>query len=153
MFALSGLDGTVVGQDAVEVSVLSDTVRQLKTKPPVIVPVDAKLGLALDRMVEHGVGALMVTDEAGLLVGILTERDYLRKVVGVVPDFVHLPVRDYMTNRPEFVGLDDVLALALQKMDTGGYRHLPVVEAGKPIGILSVRDVIRHITKICEPLR
>jgi CBS domain-containing protein len=138
-----------VGSDIVESSVLQDPVRALKFRTPVTIQVESKLGHALDRMVEHRVGALLVIDDDGRLVGILTERDYLRKVVGILPDYAHQPIRDYMTPDPETVGADDRLAVALQKMDVGGYRHLPVVEEdGRPVGLVSVRDVIRHITKL-----
>ena len=151
LFPLASIDREPAGMDAVEASVLQDPVRTLRFKAPVTVPADAKLGLALDRMVEHGVGALLVVDEVGRLVGILTERDYVRKVVGVLPDFAYRPLREIMTPDPETVGPEDRLAVALQKMDVGGYRHLPVVEEdGVPVGLVSVRDVIRHITKLCE---
>jgi CBS domain-containing protein len=89
-------------------------------------------------------------DADGKLRGILTERDYVRKVIGVEPDFVRLPIADYMTPDPETVRPTDLLAVALQKMDVGGYRHLPVVDDGRPVGLISVRDVIRHITKLCD---
>jgi CBS domain-containing protein len=150
LFALASIDNEPTGIDAVESSVLQDRVRALKFKPPVTVPVDGKLGLALHRMVDHAVGALLVVDERGRLVGILTERDYVRKVVGVLPDFAHRPLSEFMTPDPETVGPEDRLGLALQKMDIGGYRHLPVVEEdGVPVGLVSVRDVIRHITRLC----
>jgi CBS domain-containing protein len=150
LFALASIDNEPTGIDAIEASVLQDRVRTLKFKPPVTVPVDGKLGLALHRMVEHGVGALLVVDADGRLVGILTERDYVRKVVGVLPDYAHRPLQEFMTPEPETVGPEDRLALALQKMDVGGYRHLPVVEEdGIPVGLVSVRDVIRHITRLC----
>ncbi|HEX3149316.1 MAG TPA: CBS domain-containing protein [Gemmataceae bacterium] len=136
--------------DAIEASVLQDRVHMLKIKAPVTVPVDAPLGLALHRMVDHGVGALLVVDAAGRLVGILTERDYLRKVVGTLADYAHQPLQDFMTSEPETVRPDDKLALVLEKMDVGGYRHLPVVEEdGVPVGLVSVRDAIRHITRLC----
>jgi CBS domain-containing protein len=150
LFPLASLDSHPAGSDAVESSVLHDPVRKLKFKSPVTIPLDAKLGLALDRMVEHSVGALLVVDTDGKLVGILTERDYLRKIVGLVHDYAHKPICDYMTPEPETVSPDSLLAVALQKMDVGGYRHLPVVEEdGRPVGLVSVRDVIRHITKLC----
>lgn len=149
-FALASIDALSVGYDAVETSVLTDTIRTLKPRVPVTIPLDGLLGLALDRMVEHGLGALLVVDADGKLRGILSERDYVRKVVGVVADYVRQPLRDFMTPNPETVRPDDLLAVALHKMDVGGYRHLPVVEDGRPVGILSVRDVIRHITKLCE---
>jgi CBS domain-containing protein len=151
LFPLASIDAQPTGVDAVECSVLNDPVRTLRFKTPVTIPVDGKLGLALDRMVEHSVGALLVVDPEGCLVGILTERDYLRKVVGVIPDYAHQPLKAYMTIEPETVGPEDRLAVALRKMDVGGYRHLPVVEEdGRPVGLISVRDVIRHITKLCE---
>ena len=151
LFPLASVDSQPSGSDAVEASVLQDPVRTLRFKTPVTIPVAGKLGLALDRMVEHSVGALLVVDADGRLVGILTERDYVRKVVGLLPDYAHQPLREYMTPDPETVGPDDRLAVALLKMDTGGYRHLPVVEEdGRPVGLVSVRDVIRHITKLCE---
>jgi len=150
LFALASIDNEPAGIDAVESSVLQDRVRTLKFRSPVTVPVDGKLGLALDQMVEHGVGALLVVDADGRLVGILTERDYVRKVVGVLADHAHHPLREFMTPDPETVAPEDRLGLALQKMDVGGYRHLPVVEEdGRPVGLVSVRDVIRHITRLC----
>jgi CBS domain-containing protein len=151
LFPLASLDNTLAGSDAVEASVLNDPVRTLKFKTPVTIPVDGKLGLALDRMVEHGVGALLVVDSEGRLVGILTERDYVRKVVGQLSDYAHHPLQKYMTPDPETVGPEDRIAVALLKMDDGGYRHLPVVEEdGRPVGLVSVRDVIRHVTKLCD---
>src|SRR5262245_3411979 len=149
LFDLAQLD-LPTGQDAVESSVMTDPVRSLTPKDPVTIPDDASLGYALQRMVDEEIGALLVTDAAGKLVGILTERDYLTKVVGIIADFAHLPLQTVMTRDPETVGVNDTLAFALHKMDVGGYRHLPVVEAGKPVGIISVRDVIRHITRLCK---
>src|SRR5947209_1407958 len=150
LFPLASIDAEPAGIDAVESAVLQDPVRALKFKPPVTVPADAKLGLALHKMVDNAVGALLVVDNDGRLVGILTERDYLRKVVGVVADYVHQPIKDVMTPKPETVGPEDKLGRAMQMMDVGGYRHLPVVEEdGVPVGLVSVRDVIRHITRLC----
>ncbi len=150
-FALAAIDANPTGHDAVEESVLHDSVRRLKPKPPVTVPEHETLGLALDRMVEHRVGALLVVGADDKLVGILTERDYLIKVVGLVDDYARLPLRDHMTAAPETVSPDDPLGSALQKMAVGGYRHLPVVIDGKPVGLISVRDVIRHLTRLCGP--
>jgi CBS domain-containing protein len=148
MQALAPLD-LPVGHDAVEASVLHDAVSTLKPKTPITIAVDAKLGLALDCMVKHGVGALLVVDAEAKLVGILTERDYLKKVVGVIPDYAHQPLCDYMTPTPEAVAPTDSIAVAMQKMVLGGYRHIPVLTDQKPVGIISVRDVVRHITRLC----
>ena len=67
------------------------------------------------------------------------------KVAGV-PGYEQLPVARFMTAAPEAVAPTDRLAVALGKMDAGGYRHLPVVLGGRPVGVVSVRDVLRHLT-------
>ena len=137
-------------QDRVEASVMSDSVRSLKPKPLVTIGVKALLGDALQLMVDKEIGALIVIDDQQRLAGILTERDYLMKVVGQIADYARQPLRPIMTPNPETVGADDTIAYALQKMDIGGYRHLPVMDGGKPVGLISVRDVIRHITRLCK---
>ncbi len=149
MFDLMSLDGPEA-QDRVEASVMLDTVRSLRPKEPVTISSTALLGDALQLMVDREIGGLLVIDESKRLVGILTERDYLTKVVGLIADYARQPLQPVMTPDPETVGPNDTLAVALHKMDIGGYRHLPVVENGKPIGIISVRDVIRHITRLCK---
>jgi CBS domain-containing protein len=55
-----------------------------------------------------------------------------------------------MTPNPETVSSGDTLAFALHKMDGGGYRHLPVISGGRPTGVISVRDLLRHFTRLCR---
>jgi CBS domain-containing protein len=129
----------------IETSLLSDPVSVLDPRPPVTVPIAAELGQAIRSMIDQRVGALLVTGPAGELVGILTERDFLAKVAGQ-PGYEQLPVAQFMTAAPETVAPADILAAALAKMDAGGYRHLPVVSEGKPVGVISIRDVLRHLT-------
>ena len=129
---------------------MHDPISTLKPKLPVTVPDDSTLGFALQIMIDREIGAVLVVDAQDQLVGILTERDFLQKVVGETSEYAHLPIIPVMTKAPETVGPDDSLAVALYKMDVGGYRHLPVVSDGMPVGIISVRDVIRHITRLCR---
>jgi len=149
MFDLASLDQPE-GHDKVERSVMSDPVYELRPKPPVTISGNALLGDALQLMVDKEIGALMVVDDEARLSGILTERDYLMKVVGQIGDYARQPLKLIMTPNPETVGSNDTIAYALQKMDIGGYRHLPVVDDGMPVGIISVRDVIRHVTRLCR---
>lgn len=130
-----------------ETSLLSDPVAVLDPRPPVTVSVDTNLGEAIRQMIALRVGAVLVTAASGDLVGILTERDFLSKIAGV-PGYDRLPVAEFMTPHPEVVTPTDILAVALGKMDAGGYRHLPVVQSGKPVGVISVRDVLRHLTAL-----
>ena len=110
----------------------------------------APLSAAIARMLADNVGALLVVDAAGVLQGIFSERDLLKKVVGIHEPYAELPVSRFMTARPETVAPTDTLNFALQKMDAGGYRHVPVVDNGRPISVISVRDMIRHITRLCK---
>lgn len=136
--------------DKVEASLMSEPVSCLSPKPPVTVRELASLADAMKTMMDRGVGALLVVNAQNQLVGILTERDFLTKVAGQ-PGFEQLPVGEFMTAAPETVSPLDPLAFAMQKMDTGGYRHLPVVgENDRPVGVVSVRDVLRHITRLCK---
>ena len=89
-------------------------------------------------------------DAADQLLGILSERDLLTRVASPEVDYSDAPVSDFMTPDPETVGPNDTLAFALHKMDCGGYRHLPVLKDGQPLGMISVRDMLRHITRLCK---
>ncbi|HEX4608653.1 MAG TPA: CBS domain-containing protein [Urbifossiella sp.] len=133
----------------VERSLVTEPVSALNPREPVTVPADAALGDAVRLMIDRRVGAVLVVGPAGELVGILTERDFLTRVAGRA-GFEGLPVRDFMTRDPETVTPADTLAFALGKMDAGGYRHLPVVAAGRPVGVVSVRDVLRHVTRVSQ---
>ncbi|MCS6864496.1 MAG: CBS domain-containing protein [Gemmataceae bacterium] len=145
--ALTQLDTPIV-HGPVEASLMNDPVAILKPRPPLTVPRTATLGEAMSQMITGQTGAVLITGAAGELVGILTERDFLTKIAGQ-PDYHTRPVSEFMTPQPETVRPTDILALALSKMDAGGYRHLPVVDGDQPVGMISVRDILRHILTIC----
>src|SRR5262245_50137525 len=134
----------------VERSLMQDAVSVLPAHPPCTIPLDTPLCHAVNRMLDGNVGALLVVDAAGRLIGILSERDLLEKVAGIHEPYAALPVSRFMTAHPEAVAPTDTLNFVLQKMDAGGYRHVPVVEDGRPVGVVSVRDMIRHITRLCR---
>ena len=138
-----------VARDRVERSLMEDAVGALCNIRPLMIHPGATLQEAITAMMGPGVGALLIVDDDGKLLGIFTERDLMRKVVGHHPNYANLPVTQFMTPDPETVAASDNRAFALHKMDVGGYRHLPVIKDGKPIGVLSVRDMLRHITKLC----
>jgi CBS domain-containing protein len=137
-----------VAQNQVERSLMEDTVGGLRPAPALTVLATATVGEAIRAMIGHKVGALLVVDDEGKLLGIFSERDLLTKVAGERPDWQQLAVRGFMTANPETVTPSHTLAFALHKMDVGGYRHLPVMDEGKPVGVVSVRDMLRHITRV-----
>ncbi len=148
MLSLAHLDEPAL-HDRVERSLMTDPVTVLFPREPVTLPLHADLGQAMRLMVERKVGAVLLVDDAGNLAGILTERDFLTKVAGQ-PAIDCLPVRDFMTLKPQTVLPTHKLAFAIGLMDAGGYRHIPIVEDVKPLGMVSVRDVLRHVTQTCQ---
>ncbi len=118
------------------------------TKDLLTLDADAKLSDAAKRMAERGVGAVVVlADER--LAGILTERDILKAVAtGFEPDS---KVSDWMTRHPETIESDDTTDHAATLMIHGGFRHLPVVDAGEIKGILSIRDLMRVALEDSSP--
>jgi CBS domain-containing protein len=138
-----------VAQNRLERILMEDPVSALKPRAAVVTCLRATVGAALDRMLQANLGALLVVDDDGKLCGIFSERDLLTRVAGLHEPWEAVPIADVMTHNPETVQLSDTLDLALQKMDVGGYRHLPVVADGKPVGVISVRDMMRHLTRLC----
>jgi CBS domain-containing protein len=129
---------------------LDEPVRVLSPRPPVTVGGETPLRDAVKVMMDAGVGTVLVLDKDGKLAGIFSERDLLLRVADAEAISGKTAVGQYMTPKPETVADVDTLAVALQKMDVGGYRHLPVVREGRPVGMISVRDMMRYITRMCQ---
>ncbi len=92
-------------------------------------------------MAMQHIGALLVVDENNL-VGIFTERDALFRVIAEGLDPNKTRVDDVMTRDPQTITADKPLGHALHMMYEGGFRHVPVVRDGHPIGIVSTRDAL-----------
>src|SRR5215210_1481410 len=100
------------------------------------------------RMVAKDVGAVLVYED-GRLCGILTERDVLRAVADGIDDGTL--VCDRMTANPETLDADDTTEHAAVLMIHSGFRHLPVMEAGEVVGVLSIRDLMRIVLEDSVP--
>jgi CBS domain-containing protein len=137
-------------RDRVQSDLMDRPVRDLKPRQPITLPGTAPLADAVRVMLDEGVGSVLVVDDGGSLAGIFSERDLMMRVPADAARAGDRPLTDFMTPSPESVRLDDPLVVALHKMDVGGYRHLPVVAAGKPVGVISVRDLMRSITRLCK---
>lgn len=118
----------------------------LMSTPVVTAGPDEVLAVAARSMVVAGVGSVVVVDGAGLPVGILTERDLVRAAEGHA-DVEADPVARWMTAAPEVAAPDMAVDDALDLQAERGYRHLPVVDHGALVGIVSLRDLmgIAHI--------
>jgi CBS domain-containing protein len=92
-------------------------------------------------MKEQGKGALLVVDGARLI-GIFTERDALLRVIAASRDPRTTTLAEVMTPHPETLHPDEPFLKALRIMHKRGFRHLPVVEHGRPMGVVSARDAL-----------
>jgi CBS domain-containing protein len=96
-------------------------------------------------MVERGVSSAVVSDY-GTLIGIVTERDLTRAVAGRVHTS-EARVREWMTSDPITLGPDASADEAAKIMLDNGFRHVPIVDEGRAVGIVSIRDVARWSTE------
>lgn len=103
---------------------------------------DTSVRAAAVAMAEQSVGAILVVDDSGRLIGLFTERDALNRVVarGLAPE--QTPLAAVMTDKLQTATPDKTLGHALHLMFEGGFRHLPVVEDGRPVGMVSARNAL-----------
>ena len=123
------------------------TVRQLLESKPVeihAVPPDAPVIEAIRSMAEHHVGALLVM-EGARLAGILSERDYARKVVLPGRSSKDTPVRDIMTAHVITVSPGDSAEHCMQVVTDHRIRHLPVLDGDAVLGVVSIGDLVRAV--------
>jgi CBS domain-containing protein len=125
----------------------------LAAKPKVVYsarPTDSVLS-ALQLMADHGIGFLVVLDGTRL-VGVMSERDYARKVILRDKSSKDTTVRDIMTESVVTVTPEHTVPQCMALMDKHGFRHLPVVENGGVIGVLSIRDLLKAMVAHHERL-
>jgi CBS domain-containing protein len=135
---------------AVERSLLVDRVAVLSPKPAIHVPPATPLSDVLTMLVDRDIGCVIVTD-SGKPIGVFSERDALAKLGANAASLGDRPVSEFMTAAPETLEVGAKLAFALQRMDVGGYRHLPIVDdQGTLTGVISVRDILRYLADKLE---
>ena len=100
---------------------------------------------ALEQMVEHNVGSLVVMD-GDAIAGIFTERDFLRRVAVVGKDPRRTPVSEVMTARLIVLDPGRSVQECMAIMTSSRIRHLPVMESGRLAGVVSIGDVVQHLS-------
>src|SRR6266566_320427 len=119
----------------------------LKSKPDPTVYTIAPTASVLDalkRMAEKSIGALVVTEGEQVL-GIITERDYARKVILMARSSKETPVRDIMTSAVMYVRPNQTSEECMVLMTENRLRHLPVMDGGKLIGLISIGDLVKDV--------
>jgi CBS domain-containing protein len=108
-----------------------------------VAPADSVLR-AIEIMATRHVGALLVMSE-GTLLGVISERDYARKVILKNRSSHDTPVSDIMSSPAVSVTPDDTVHHCMQLMTEGRFRHLPVVKSGRVVGMLSIGDLVKAV--------
>jgi len=125
--------------------------RQLRDLPdlqPVVkVGSTATIRDAIHGMVDSGVGIVLIVED-NKLVGVFSERDVLRKVAGSGLDIDAIEVSELMTANPATLSFDAELVYALNMMEVGGYRHLPLLKNDEPVAVVSMRDILGFIVSL-----
>jgi len=108
------------------------------------IPSDMSVYDALSMLAEKNIGALMVVDD-GVLVGIVSERDYARKVILANKSSRETLVSEIMTADPVTVTSGDTVGACMGLMTENRFRHLPVVDDGELKGVVSIGDIVRAV--------
>ena len=101
------------------------------------------IGEAAARLAARRIGALVVTESNGSIAGILSERDIVRRIGEEGAKALSLPVSALMTARVETCEPSDSAISVLERMTTGRFRHMPVMDEGRMVGLLSIGDVVK----------
>lgn len=116
----------------------------LKHKPPgfISVPADMRVGGVIGLLAQKNIGAVLVV-ENDELIGILSERDIVRSLARCADSTMNLTAGALMTRNPTTASPETTIERALEVMTDGHFRHLPVLEHGRLIGLVSIGDVVK----------
>jgi CBS domain-containing protein len=117
---------------------------ELPAQSPVRVQTTDPVGLAV-RLMQNSDTECVLVMSGSQLAGVITPWDILHKVAGPNEDLNAVTCGQIMTADPVFLRDDDDVAVALNKMSVGGFRHIPLLQGGIPTAVVSIRDVFRHI--------
>ncbi|MEW5990347.1 MAG: CBS domain-containing protein [Chloroflexota bacterium] len=129
-------------------SLADEKLRVIARRDPVTVREGTSLGECIDRIRETGTGdSVFVTDDDGKLCGVLTERDIFARLVGHEVD-LDQPVERLMNEHPWTLHLDQLVRHAIDLMQTGRYRNVPLVDdAGILVGVIRPVDVLKYLAE------
>jgi len=131
-------------QPALAPDFIAEPLAHVPAQSPVRVEVTDPVGLAV-RLMQNADTDCVLVMSASQLAGIITPWDILHKVAGPKEDLNAVTCGQVMTADPVFLRQDDDVAVAINKMSIGGFRHIPLLQNGIPVAVVSIRDVFRHI--------
>ena len=114
------------------------------SRSPVKVSISDPVGLAV-RMMQHAETGCVLVMDGTRLAGIITPWDILHKVAGPREDLNAVTCSQVMTADPVFLRDEDDIAVAINKMSIGGFRHIPLLQGGTPMCVVSIGDLFHHM--------
>ena len=122
-----------------------ESVSRLHPNPPLQLHPSQSVSEAIGLMRKDKVGCVLVCAD-DRIIGIFTERDLLRRVLAVGKPLT-TPIGECMTPNPVCVQSKEPIGNAVRRMEEGGYRHLPIVDNDKPMGVLSVKRIVHYLVE------
>lgn len=130
-------------------ALFDDTITALRPTDAICLPPTATVHEAVQKMLARRQAGVLVVDGRGKLVGIFTERDVLNRVVAKDLEVRRTPLSTVMTPNPEALSTTQRVGYAVHCMSVAGYRTVPLVDAeGRPVGVVTVSDVIRWLANL-----
>jgi CBS domain-containing protein len=100
-------------------------------------------------LTQHSIGCIVIVGEDDRIAGIVSERDLMRAIGRVGPKVLDMPVSDFMTKSVVTAGKADTSERLMSEMTVHGFRHIPVVEMGQLVGLISIGDLVKmHIADV-----
>lgn len=143
--SLLNLDAPAARREGLATSVMEDNISQLEQEF-LNVTSDTSVLEVIAKMKASGVGCALVLDQ-GKLMGIFTERDLLNKFTGPAGLPGQTAVGELMSLHPEVLSESDSIAIAVNKMSIGRYRHIPIRKADGSYSVTSIKHVLKYIAK------
>lgn len=120
-------------------------------KQPVTINADVSIEKAIELLVEHKIGSLLVTDSSGQVTGIITERDIFQMTSKHCVDFKNIVVSDYMSKKLVIGVPDDDISYIAQIITQNRIRHIPIMDENKKLcGIVSIGDIVKAQLDLAE---
>jgi CBS domain-containing protein len=120
------------------------TILDTKGRDVVTVEADCTLLQAAEFLASRKIGTLVITDYENVPIGILSERDIVRAVAESGPSGLDQPVSAYMSSPVQTTNPGQLIRAIMEQMTEGRFRHIPVLENGRMVGIVSIGDVVKH---------
>ena len=123
--------------------------KKLMERGCITAPPTASVKEVVELLGQHNIGSIVVADDAGMIKGIVSERDIVRSLVKN-PDLLKNKVSSLMTSKVFTVGVEATSSDLLETMTEKHIRHIPVVDKGKIVAMVSIGDVVKRILEKYE---